>query len=200
MRPILTFIIGLCFILLACEPGLAAEHNSVRSLHWAQTLAWPLFGFLATGGYFLWAWQRVRRASGVIVLSFHPPAGLTPAQARYITRQGCYDDKTFWSAALSLAFKERLRITAEDSSYRLDPQGGAASSLGAEETALIEEIGAEALELKRDNRRRIAQALGSVKAALDQLYKFTAVMAKAGALPRWYGGMAEQAFESWQNM
>ncbi|MCL2714479.1 MAG: DUF2207 domain-containing protein [Alphaproteobacteria bacterium] len=169
MRPILSLPVSLVFIALLGGVSLAASHASGQPLHWTQTLSWPLIGFLAAGGYFLWVWQRVRCPPGVIVPSFHPPDAMTPAQIRYIARRGCFDDRTFECAILSLGCKGALHISA-DMPTRLDPIASSAADLRAEEKALADRIGAQPLELTFANQARLTAARRSVRKALDEFY------------------------------
>ncbi len=62
--------------------------------------------------YLFHAWRTVGRGPrrGTIVPLFSPPDGLSPAEARYIAREGAFDNRAFSAAIVSLGTKGKLRL------------------------------------------------------------------------------------------
>ncbi len=77
-----------------------------------------LFGSIV---YLYNSWLRVGKDpdSGNIFPRYNPPAGYSPASARYISRMG-YDSKTFTAAVVNLAVKGYLKIQKNDDKYSLE--------------------------------------------------------------------------------
>ena len=68
--------------------------------------------FLAVAGYFLYAWARVGRdpPKGTIVPLFYPPENWSPADVRYVWKQG-FDNRTMAAAFVGLGVRGLLKIT-----------------------------------------------------------------------------------------
>lgn len=108
--------------------------------------------FLITGVYLLLMWVRYGRdpAAGVIFPRYEPPAGYSPASARYIARMG-YDNRALSAAIINLAVKEQLKIVSAGDDYvleKLDSQ----MPLAAGEKQLLRELFAEAQVVEVDNK------------------------------------------------
>jgi uncharacterized membrane protein YgcG len=88
-------------------------------------LVLALTGIILLIGYYLWAWSHVGRdpAKGTVIPRFEPPANLSPAGMRFLTRMK-FDHTAFTAAILSLAVKGVLTIEEEKGLYilkKLDP-------------------------------------------------------------------------------
>ncbi len=131
-------------------------------------------GLLASGGFFLYAWNQVGRdpAKGTIIPLFAPPRGLGPACVRYVTRYGA-DEKAFASALVGLAVKGRLRIADDDDSFTItrlaEPANGKA--LTTSERALYAALPSGSTELKQSNHARVGAAKRALESALKQEYE-----------------------------
>ncbi|MDQ0392314.1 DUF2207 domain-containing protein [Labrys monachus] len=130
-----------------------------------------LLGVVVVAGFFLGAWWRVGRdpPAGVIVPAFRPPAGVTPAAARYVRQRG-FDDKAFSSAVIDLAVKGYLKIVDTASSYQLQPLGKAPTGLMPDELRLVQTLGTSPLVLSNTSYRRVEAARSALRSALDLAY------------------------------
>jgi uncharacterized membrane protein YgcG len=87
--------------------------------------------------YYLVVWHLVGRdpASGTVIALFAPPAGISPAVARFVTRMG-YDDRAFSAAILSMAAKGFLDIHEAGGFYSLVRTGGGTTPLSRGERGI----------------------------------------------------------------
>ena len=71
-----------------------------------------ILALLGLGAYYFRAWRRAGRGprAGTIVPLFSPPDDLSPAETRYIAREGSFDNRTFSAAIVSLGVKGRLKL------------------------------------------------------------------------------------------
>ncbi len=71
-----------------------------------------ILALLGIAAYYFHAWRRAGRGprAGTIVPLFSPPDDLSPAEARYIARQGSFDNRTLSAAIISLGVKGRIRL------------------------------------------------------------------------------------------
>jgi hypothetical protein len=124
------------------------------------------------------AWARVGRdpKGGAIYPRFEPPAGLSPAAARFIRQQG-FDDGCLTAAILSMAVKGALTIRETGkgllgrATYALQPQGRTGRRLSRGEVAAYLALFAEddaPLDLKPDkkNGARVDRARAALQKAL----------------------------------
>jgi hypothetical protein len=124
------------------------------------------------------AWARVGRdpKGGAIYPRFEPPAGLSPAAARFIRQQG-FDDGCLTAAILSMAVKGALTIRETGkgllgrATYALQPQGRTGRRLSRGEVAAYLALFAEddaPLDLKPDkkNGTRVDRARAALQKAL----------------------------------
>lgn len=115
---------------------------------------------LASLAWLLLAWHRVGRdpQPGVIFPQYEPPAGCSPAAARFVMRMG-YDYKAFTAAVVNLAVKGRVLITEDDKTFSLQ-QLQSTQSLSPGEDVLLQKLfgAAGTLELSNDNHARISAA------------------------------------------
>ena len=119
------------------------------------------------------AWQRVGRdpAPGVIFPRYEPPAGYSPASARYIWRMG-YDGKVLAAAVINLAVKGYLAITSDDGDFRLQRKSSS-EKLAPGESALLSLlfVAGPDLELDDKNHTVIGPARAAHKRALQSDYQ-----------------------------
>ncbi len=71
-------------------------------------------------GYYAFAWFKVGRdpQPGTIIPLFGPPAGMSPAAARYVDRMS-FDDQCFTVAIIGLGVGGHLRVVDDDSTSTL---------------------------------------------------------------------------------
>jgi hypothetical protein len=130
-------------------------------------------GLLASGGFFLMAWNKVGRdpEKGTIIPLFAPPKGMGPACVRYVTRYGS-DQKAFASALVGLGVKGRLRIADDDDGFSItklaEPANG--KPLSTSEAALYKALPMGTLDLKQANHARVGAAKRALESALKQEY------------------------------
>lgn len=127
---------------VVAEPGAA-----LRLRFWLRdnpdwSLGLP--GLLLLLGFYLAAWNRHGRdpAAGTIIPRFAPPAGVSPADARYLVRYG-YDNRIFATILASLGVKGWLRIRDDgEQGYTIErPEGKSGAPLAAEEKVLLDGLG-----------------------------------------------------------
>ena len=131
-------------------------------------------GLLVSGGYFLYAWNRVGRdpAGGTIIPLFAPPDGLGPACVRYVTRYGA-DDKAFAAALVGLAVKGHLTIADDEGSFTITKLAGPANgkALTISERALFAALPSGSTALKQVNHAQVGAARRALESALKQEYE-----------------------------
>ena len=165
-------------VAVAWPKGLVAEPTWFERYGYlagnGRQIAVAAAGFLLLLGFFVVVWQRVGRdpASGPIIARYHPPAGLSPAAARYVMEMG-YDSKAFAAALVSLAVKGRLTIEQDGSDYRVVSADAKAADLTPGERKLTERLfaAANSVALKQSNHRIIRAAMDALRRALDQGYE-----------------------------
>jgi hypothetical protein len=112
--------------------------------------------------YYLYVWAKVGRdpEKGVIVPQYEPPAGLTPAGARYVMEFG-FDDKVFTAAVVNMAVKGFLTIKEDDDKVFTLETTGKSAALSPGERAVANKLfpgGRGAIELKQKNHSALGQA------------------------------------------
>jgi len=132
-----------------------------------------LAALLASAVYLHRAWLRHGRdpEPGVIFPRYQPPAGYSPASARYINRMG-YDAKVFSAAVINLAVKGHLAIVNDDGDFTLQRKSSS-EPLAPGEAALLSLLftaGPE-LELDKKNHAVIGSAREAHKKALAADYR-----------------------------
>jgi uncharacterized membrane protein YgcG len=129
-------------IVLGFPKGVINEPSSADRVRWWMqdntSIVAGLIGLVLVGLYYFAAWMAVGRGpkSGPIVISYEPPAGLSPAAVRFLHRMG-YDDRVFVSAVVDLAVKGYLRIEQTGSLYSLKKLKNADGRLPPEELNLM---------------------------------------------------------------
>jgi len=132
-------------IVVGFPKGLVSEPTQADRLRWMlqdnATAVAGFIGLVVVALYYLAAWMCVGRdpAPGVIVVSYEPPPGLTPAAMRYLQHMG-YDDRAMVSAVVDLAVKQCLSIKQEDGSYRLTRLKPFDAGLPADERNLLRSL------------------------------------------------------------
>jgi uncharacterized membrane protein YgcG len=118
------------------------------------------------------AWMRYGRdpEPGVIFPRYEPPAGYSPASARYIIRMG-YDAKVLSAAVINLAVKGYLSISKDGREFRLQRRSST-QKLAPGESALLSLlfVGGPDLELDNKNHAVIGQAKAAHQRALQRDY------------------------------
>jgi uncharacterized membrane protein YgcG len=136
--------------------GLVAEPTQMqranRLLSDNRGLFAALVAFALLLAYLYGAWRRFGRdpEPGPLFPHYEPPAGFSPAAARYIGRMG-YDRKTFTAAVINLAVKGHLEIERYGSEYLLRHKDSD-TELAHGEKALIDALFSEGTSLELDNK------------------------------------------------
>ncbi len=150
-------------------PGEAEKAGLFLQEHAGEAVL--LLGFLFVLGYYLYAWFKVGRdpEAGPIIPRFFPPEGVSPADARVLSRMG-YDDKALAAALIDCAVRGAARIAVEGSTYAVtrnaeDP----ARPLFPEERTLLSRLvsAGETLELKQRHHSRISSAREAFRKTLE---------------------------------
>jgi hypothetical protein len=120
--------------------------------------------------YYLYVWAQVGRdpEKGVIVPQYEPPAGVTPAGARYVMEYA-FDDKVFTAAVVNMAVKGYLTIKeSADKVFTLAATGKSAP-LSPGERAIAGKLfprGRGEIELKQQNHSKLGAAQNLLHAKL----------------------------------
>lgn len=132
-----------------------------------------LIGFAGALAYLLNVWHRYGRdpRPGVLFPHYEPPAGLSPASARYIRRMA-YDNGAFTAAVINLAVKGHLRIEQDGKDYVLHRIEGRAR-LAPGEKALMGRLfeGGPTLAIGQENHQTIGAARKAHRRALRRNYE-----------------------------
>ena len=119
---------------------------------------------------------------GTIIPLFRPPAGLSPAGARYLREYGL-DDRGFAAALVGLAVKKHLKIKDEDGEFAITPlnRSGGGDPLTPAEGALFKALPSGELKLKQSNHQMVRNARSVLKDALEAEYEGSAFVRNIGA-------------------
>ena len=127
-------------------------------------------------------WAAIRRRARSF-RSSAPPAGLSPAGARYLREYGL-DDRGFAAALVGLAVKKHLKIKDEDGEFAITPlnRSGGGDPLTPAEGALFKALPSGELKLKQSNHQMVRNARSVLKDALEAEYEGSAFVRNIGCL------------------
>ena len=150
-----------------------AVDRARMTLYDNRGLAIAILGLIGVLVYLFYAWHRYGRdpEAGVIFPHYEPPAGYSPASARFIREMG-YDNRAFAAAVINLAVKGWLEIEEHGDEYTLARTGpGAEPSPGEKELmdALFEADTVVVLE--KSNHKVLQAARSSHEKALSRDYE-----------------------------
>jgi len=135
-------------------------------------LLWSLATLALVMAYLYTVWSRYGRdpEAGVIFPHYAPPAGYSPASARYISRMS-YDNKSFSAAIVNLAVKGYVKIEQEGKIYTLSLESSV-QKLAPGEKILLEKLFEKrsVVELDNKNHSLISKARTSHAHALKKNY------------------------------
>ncbi len=165
-------------IVVTWPKGYVAEPNAGQKLGFLLRdnlhLMVGAVGVVAVLAYYLFAWHAVGRdpEADVVIAHYQPPAGYSPASARFIRRMG-YDHKAFAAAVVNLAVKNALTIREDDGEFTLVRKDAEGPELAAGESALYRKLfaGADTLTLETANHKRVAAAIEAHKDSLSRNYE-----------------------------
>jgi uncharacterized membrane protein YgcG len=163
-------------LVLTWPKGVVQPPTSLqRLLYTLQDNVGLLLALLALIGsaiYLYRTWRRHGRdpEGGVVFPHYEPPAGYSPASARYVSRMG-YDNKTFAAAVINLAVKGYLTISQDGKTYVLRRRNSD-QALAAGESALLDKLfsGGNVLELHHRNHTVMRAARKAHEGALRRHY------------------------------
>ena len=102
-------------VVVGFPKGLVTRPDLGQSLHWFaldnRREAVLVLGLLLLTGFLYMQWRRVGRdpKGGVVIPQYDPPAGLSPAAARFIRNMG-YDDRCFAADMVELGVRGAVTI------------------------------------------------------------------------------------------
>lgn len=134
-------------------------------------------GFAVVLVYYLLAWIRVGRdpRRGVIVVSYDPPPGLSPAAVRYLKRTK-FDAKAFAATIVQMAVKGHLVIEEAERSYTLRRTEPGRIPLASEEQKIAGKLfgGGQSVALVQANHSSVGGAVSLLQAhlrtSIDKVY------------------------------
>ncbi len=126
-------------------------------------------GVLLVLFYYIFAWKRVGRdpATGIIIPRFDPPAGFSPAAARFVHRMG-FDKKAFTAAIVNMAVKGFLTIKNDGGDFQLikNIKGQDRLSPGEKNISTVIFRDSDTFTVKQSNHVRLMQAIENLKSQL----------------------------------
>ena len=153
-------------LVVAFPKGVVVEPDLAQSLGWFaadnRREAVLAIGFVLLVGFLALQWHRVGRdpARGVIIPEYEPPAGLSPAAARFV-RHMEYDDRCFAADAVELGVRGVWRIDADaKSKYSIERVSAADGAVPESARVLDRELlgGRRSLRLENDQHAIVGPA------------------------------------------
>lgn len=124
--------------------------------------------------YYWYSWHRVGRdpEPGTIYPRYEPPAGFSPASARFIYRMG-YDNKAFATALVNLGVKGQITIDENEDDVSLSLNEAKQTKMAPGESVILKDLFAhgDQIVLEQKNHKRIGAALKAHKASLAGDYE-----------------------------
>ncbi len=155
-------------------PGETFPESAIRYARVNELLRyWALISFAFLWAYLHLSWMSVGRdtkPTGVSASST-PPAGLSPAASRYVTRMG-FDMTAFVAALVSLVTKRAITLERDDKSLTIAKSTGPRAELSPGERALAGALfdNGDSVTLKPGDSR-IGKASGALRRALRKEYR-----------------------------
>ena len=156
--------------------------GSSRLADWLADNGPPLVGgasLLGLLGFYFLAWQRVGRdpRPGTVVPLFSPPADLTPAAMRYVSRMGS-DNRTFAAALVDMGVRGHVRMVEEEGGWfardktRLERAAGT-EPLPPDEEAALRELAStgESIVMEQKNHAKFSAAKKGLEKILKEQYE-----------------------------
>ncbi|MBU1568383.1 MAG: DUF2207 domain-containing protein [Proteobacteria bacterium] len=162
-------------VAVAWPKGVVTEPNMMDRVFFflkdSLAIAVGGLGLLVLVFYYLLVWAKVGRdpEPGAIIPRYEPPAGFTPAAARYVMRMN-FDHKAFTAAVVSIAVKKHLRIDDNKGTFTLTKTGGAdQATLSSGEKKVVAKLfsGSTSLKLDNSNHRKISEAISALRKSIQ---------------------------------
>jgi uncharacterized membrane protein YgcG len=158
--------------------GIVRQPSSAERIGWFlqdnRAALVLLIGWLATFGWYLWAWNRAGRdpEKGVIIPLFKPPMGMTPAACSYVLNMS-FNRQAFAAAVVSLGVKGYLEIEEQKDGFKLRKKTAPPSGKASRgENALLGSLfmlGNE-IEMDQKNHRSFIKGREGLRQALKTEY------------------------------
>ncbi|WP_198674105.1 DUF2207 domain-containing protein [Chitinophaga alhagiae] len=125
-------------------PGIIARPPPPTALEklWDRLMAYKEYALALLGsiivfcyGFFTWRKHGKDPEKPVVVPTFEPPDGLSPASIRYLYKKTA-DNTGFTAAIISMAIKKALHIKKDGSQFKLEKGATPANALAPEEQAI----------------------------------------------------------------
>jgi len=171
---------GLTVVVMFAK-GVVQEPTRSQRLRWRvndnRSSIAAVLGLIVVLIYYLAAWVRVGRdpRRGVIVVTYDPPPGLSPAAMRYLKKTK-FDSKAFAATIVQMAVKGHLRIDEDKGSYTLQRTVPGREPLAPEETKIAEKLfgNDQSVALAQANHARIGGAVSLLQShlhtSIDKIY------------------------------
>jgi len=170
-------------IVIMWPKGFVEEPSAAIKMRWMirdnRGLLVGIAGFIILLAYYLIVWAKVGKdpEKGVIVPTWDPPKGLSPAAIRYIRRMG-YDNKAISAAIINAAVKGCIKISEDGGDYTIESTGKPRSVLSPEENAVVEALvgslseskGLNSIRIEQSNHAFISAAIKNLRETLSGLY------------------------------
>jgi uncharacterized membrane protein YgcG len=167
-------------IVLGFPKGMVPEPGLGQRLWWLladnRAVLVALAGFAGLLAFCVWRWRQVGRdpRKGVIIPRYEPPAGLAPADLRFVRRMG-YDTRCFSADVLAMAVAGDVRIHHEDGwlsdGWGLERTGNGSPSASPAQRKLLAALfpgGEKRIELRKSNATKLSAAQRTHTSALDK--------------------------------
>lgn len=151
-----------------------------RADWWRDNLAW-----IGGGGgvaivlaFYMWAWRRVGRdpPSEIVVPSWTPPEGISPALANYIEKRGFKGDgwDAFAASMIDLAVKGHLELEQPDKTMTIRRKGsGIPQGIGVGQRAILGALAADGdtLTIDKSNGATVQSVGGAFRRAMEKEHR-----------------------------
>lgn len=169
-------------IVAAWPKGVVAEPTAAQRREWFLADYYSAIVLVSAAVllllYYLLVWLPVGKdpESGVIVATYQPPAGFSPASMRFVQNMG-YDKKCFTSALINLAAKGALTIEQLSKGFKIIKSDTATGELAPGESQIMAKLfdsGREQIDIEQSNHSILSSAIGkhkeSLKTDFEKLY------------------------------
>lgn len=166
-------------IVAAWPKGVVAEPTAAQRRSWffadhLSAIVLVSAAFLLLLYYFL-VWLRVGKdpESGVIVATYQPPGGFSPASMRYVQNMG-YDKKCFTSAVINLAAKGALVIDQLSKDFKIIKADSTTGEFAPGESQIMAKLfdsGREQIDIVQSNHRILSAAISKHQSSLKIDFK-----------------------------
>ena len=183
-------------VAVSWQKGIVAAPTQSQAARWwlwdNAGIFMLILSLAGSGFYYFYAWTKVGRdpPAGTIIPLFTPPAGLAPAGARFVWKQG-FDDRGFAAALVGLAVKGRVGIIDHDNDFAIEKKSNQGPPLTPSESVLYRGLSAGTTVLEKSNHAKVQALRSALEAALSAEYEGSVFLRNLGWF--WMGAAVSAA-------